>query len=147
MCLKQRVQAKADTENRYLLPLCRVCGNPRGISKTSHQSRHPKRHCRWICNQALIKQKSRHKTCSKQTQERNKYEKSCIHKGFHLWIRDMSMGYEKDILTILRINSNSHRNSNHPRCYLYFFTLHHTYYLIDNFRKRRVKSEELIVKE
>ena len=56
------------------------------------------------------------------------------------------MGYEKDILTILRINSNSHRNSNHPRCYLYFFTLHHTYYLIDNFRKRRAKSEELIVK-
>ena len=35
---------------------------------------------------------------------------------------------------------------NHPRNgYLYFFAI--TYYLFDKFRKRRVKSEELIVKK
>lgn len=30
----------------------RVCENPRGISKTSHQSRHPKRCCRGVSHRA-----------------------------------------------------------------------------------------------
>ena len=43
---------KPNAENRYLLSLCRICGNPRGISKTAHQSRHPKRRCRGVSHRA-----------------------------------------------------------------------------------------------
>ena len=53
--LKAKIQAlrqKQNPENRYLLPLCRVCGNPRGISKDSHQSRHPQRRCRGVSYRA-----------------------------------------------------------------------------------------------
>ena len=52
--------------------VCRVCGNPRGISKTSHQSRHPKRCCRGVSFRAAAgiakEQASRlliHKTVSR----------------------------------------------------------------------------------
>ena len=43
---------KQNPKNRYLLPLCRVRGNTRSISKTSHQSRHPKRRCRGVSHRA-----------------------------------------------------------------------------------------------
>ncbi|MBR3691701.1 MAG: hypothetical protein IKL89_03255 [Clostridia bacterium] len=48
------------------------------------------------------------------------------------------MGFEKDIWGILRMKSNSYRNSNQPQCgYLYFFTIH--YYLLPN---RQASREE-----
>ena len=53
--LKAKIQAlrqKQNPENCCLLPLCRVCGNTRGISKTAHQSRHPQRRCRGVSYRA-----------------------------------------------------------------------------------------------
>ena len=35
-----------------LLSLCRVCGDPRGISKEAHQSRYPQRRCRGVSHRA-----------------------------------------------------------------------------------------------
>ena len=48
---------------------------------------------------------------------------------------------KKIFLPFLRMNSNSHRNSNHPQSgYLYFFTIH--YYLLPNRQVSKAKSEK-----
>ena len=48
---------------------------------------------------------------------------------------------KKIFLPFLRMNSNSHRNSNHPQSgYLYFFTIH--YYLLPNRQVSKDKSEK-----
>ena len=48
----RRYRQKQNTENRYILPLCWVCGDSRGISKDSHQIRHPQRRCSGVSDRA-----------------------------------------------------------------------------------------------